>query len=100
MRTEGPSCACGCPSFTLVPDRSLPAAEVEDVVPIEAHGIDPAGNSVGVLLFVQDGYLSEVEVFSFEGSKFAGLPDPGNVRITQWSAPDEVGARYVLNPWP
>ena len=73
VRTAGPSCGCGCPSFSLVPDRSLPPAEVEDRVPVDALGVDPGGNPVGVLLFVDEGYLSDVEVFNWEGSDFAGL---------------------------
>jgi hypothetical protein len=43
----------------------------------DAHGTDPAGNQVGVLLFVDNGYLSGVEVYSLGGDDFAGLPDPG-----------------------
>ncbi len=44
-------------------------------MPTDAHGTDPGGKPVGVLLFVDDGYLSEVEVYSVDGSGFAGLPD-------------------------
>src|SRR3954447_5022393 len=76
-RTRGSSCVCGCPSFSLVPDRSLPPANLPGLGPvIEAGGTDPAGNKIGVLLFPdEDGYLSEVEVYSLEGP-FGGLPDP------------------------
>src|SRR3954454_2460877 len=76
--TAGLSCSCGCPSFSLVADRSLPqapAAYAERMVS-DAHGTDPDGNAVGVLLFTDDGYLSEVEVYGVEGDDFDGLPQP------------------------
>jgi hypothetical protein len=98
VRTSGSSCACGCPSFSLVPDLSLPAADLPERVASEAHGVDPGGNSVGVLLFADDGYLSEAEVFGYEGSKFAGLPDPSALKISDWSERDSHGSRHLLNP--
>jgi hypothetical protein len=57
----------------------------------EAIGNDPAGNSVGVLLFSdEDGYLSEVEVYSLEGP-FGGLPDVSQLELSRptqiWPAP-------------
>lgn len=67
--TGGSSCSCGCPSFSLVPDRSLPSADVAyaERMVSDAHGTDPGGNAVGVLLFTEDGYLSEVEVYGGRG---------------------------------
>ena len=97
VQTAGLSCGCGCPSFSLVPDRLLPPAVVDARVPIEAHGEDPAGNQVGVLLFVDDGYLSEVEVYSIAGDRFGGVPDPRRLRISEWSEPDTDGARHLLD---
>jgi hypothetical protein len=79
-RTGGSSCGCGCPSFSLEPDRALSRADVKERVPVEAHGPDAAGNPVGVLLFVDDGYLSEVEVYSLGADGFAGLPDPSGLK--------------------
>jgi len=99
VRTAGRSCGCGCPSFSLKPDLALPAPDVPDRMPTDAHGSDPGGNAVGVLLFVNDGYLSDVEVYSFEGS-FAGLPDTDALQLSEWSAPDEHGARHLTNPYP
>jgi hypothetical protein len=78
--TAGSSCDCGCPSFSLVPDRSLPPANDVATPASEAHGRDPGGNLVGVLLFVRDGYLDDLEVFGYEGSEFGGLPDPEAMR--------------------
>ena len=98
-RTTGPSCTCGCPSFALVADHALAAAAVDERMPTDAHGSDPGGNAVGVLLFVDDGYLSEVEIYSTDVSDgFAGLPDPGSLKLSEWSEPDEAGTRRLLNP--
>jgi hypothetical protein len=98
VQTTGLSCTCGCPSFALEADRSIPAAPVADRVPTDAHGMDPAGNEVGVLLFVDDGYLSEVEVYRLGDGGFAGLPDPSALKLSEWSRPTERGVRHLLNP--
>jgi len=98
VQTTGLSCSCGCPSFALSPDRTLPSAEVAERMPTDAHGTDPDGNPVGVLLFVDDGYLSEVEVYSVDGSGFAGLPDAGALKLSQWSKAKNTGMRHLLNP--
>jgi hypothetical protein len=74
--TGGLSCNCGCPSFSLVADRSLPPAAVAEGMVSDAHGTDPGGNKVGVLLFTEDGYLSLLEVYSAGESRFDGLPQP------------------------
>lgn len=96
VRTGGSSCACGCPSFSLLADRSLPAADVPQRVASQAHGLDPGGNRVGVLLFADDGYLREVEIFGYTGSTFVGLPDPSDLCISEWS--DSGRSRHLLNP--
>jgi hypothetical protein len=99
VRTTGSSCDCGCPSFGLTADRAVPAAPVDERVVAEAHGHDPGGNAVGVLLFVtEDGYLDDLEVFGYDTSDFAGLPLPESLKLTEWSEPDENGARTLLNP--
>jgi hypothetical protein len=67
-------------------------------MPTDAHGIDPAGNEIGALLFVDDGYLSEVEICSFGGDSFAGLPSPDALKLSEWSADDGSGTRHLLNP--
>jgi hypothetical protein len=98
VKTGGSSCDCGCPSFSLVPDKSLPAAPEAGHMVSDAHGLDPAGNSIGVLLFVKDGYLDDVEIFGYEGSTFAGLPVPSALKLSEWSEPDRSGTRYLTNP--
>lgn len=97
VRTAGLSCNCGCPSFSLRPDQSLPPAPVETRMPSDAHGTDPGNNQIGVLLFVKDGYLENVEVYSYDGN-FAGLPDPSALKLSMWSSPGSSGIRHLLNP--
>jgi hypothetical protein len=98
IRTAGSSCDCGCPSFHLNPESHLPAAAVQKTVVVDAHGRDPGGNLVGVLLFVVDGYLAELEVFGYESSDFAGLPRPESLKISEWGESDDNGIRRLLNP--
>jgi hypothetical protein len=99
VRTTGLSCTCGCPSFSLEADRALPPAAVVDRRPSDAHGTDPGGHQIGVLLFVDDGYLADVEIFSYEEeSVFAGLPDPGALKLSEWSTPDDAGVSRLRNP--
>ena len=99
VRSTGASCSCGCPSFGLAPDRSLAPAIVPERVPVSASGRDPGGNPVGVLLFVDGGYMSNLEVFSAQGdSVFAGLPEPADLSIDEWSERDQDGVRYLRNP--
>jgi hypothetical protein len=77
----GPGCTCGCPSYLLEVDRTLPAALVEEPMVSDAHGRDRAGNLVGILLFVDEGYLREVEIYGHEDFEWAGLPILGSVEL-------------------
>jgi hypothetical protein len=98
VQTGGSSCDCGCPSFSLHPDKSLPAATEAGHAVSDAHGLDPGGSAIGVLLFVEDGYLDDVEIYGNEGSTFAGLPDADALKLSEWSEPDTTGSRYLKNP--
>jgi hypothetical protein len=101
IRTTGSSCKCGCPSFGLTADTSLPAAPVGGREVSDAHGTDPGGKLVGILLWVEDGYLFDVEVFDYQGEyeddTFSGVPDPKALKLSQWSEPKN-GVRTLLNP--
>jgi hypothetical protein len=83
VRTAGLSCSCGCPSFSLVADRSLPAAAIpySERMVSEAGGTDPCGNLVGVLLFTLDGYLADIEVYPL-GDGRDGLPRPESLQLS------------------
>ena len=75
-----------------------PPASVAERTPTDAHGTDPAGSQIGVMLFVDDGYLSEVEIYILDDGRFAGLPDPLELKLSQWSDLDASGSRRLLNP--
>jgi hypothetical protein len=63
----------------------------------DAHGTDPGGNEIGVLLFTEDGYLFDVEIYGV-GDDFAGLPRPDSLKLSEWSERDDHGTRRLLNP--
>ncbi|WP_433349149.1 hypothetical protein ACQP25_35820 [Microtetraspora malaysiensis] len=85
LRAQVPSavvsggCACGCATVNLragTEPRAL-ASPVQDGVLISA---DVRGHSNGVLLFVEEGHLSYLEVYSFEDEP-ATLPRPGDLIV-------------------
>jgi hypothetical protein len=45
-------------------------------MPTDAHGTDPAENKVGILLFVDDGYLSEVRSTASVATTSRACPFP------------------------
>jgi hypothetical protein len=98
VKTSGRSCPCGCPSFALIPNQPVPSAPIEARMVSDAHGTDPAGNLVGVLLFADDGYLSEVEVYSVTGADISELPLVTDLKPNEWSEPSDRGTRHLLNP--
>jgi hypothetical protein len=59
------NCGCGCPTvdFALQAGQKYGASEIV----AEAGGKSPEGISVGVILHVRDGELSELEVYSTQG---------------------------------
>jgi hypothetical protein len=98
VQTRGSSCGCGCPSFSLVPDVSLTRATTNAGVVSDAHGTDPGGTPTGVLLFVKDGYLDDLEIYSADGGDFHGLPRVSALKLSEWSEANEHGTRFLLNP--
>ncbi|MGZ9828400.1 hypothetical protein ACXYTP_15935 [Tsukamurella ocularis] len=80
------SCPCGCGTIDLVADRSLsPASAASSPLPVEAEipgdGDMPLG---GAIVFLLDGYLSSLEVYSYG----APLELPALDDVV-WSRPDE-----------
>jgi hypothetical protein len=61
-------CGCGCASVGLCVDSSASAAASSaGPLPNEAQVLGPDGEPVGgVLVFVEDGYLSLLEVYAYE----------------------------------
>lgn len=87
VRATGLSCGCGCPSIALQVDRAAPHAHVSDRTPADAFGRDGEGNLVFVVLFVEDGYLSELEftdMASTSSTGAPGFPALDSLRLPQW----------------
>ena len=79
--TASPGCECGCGTVDLhVPD-GFPASVAETPVPVETTVVDRDGDAIGgLLLFVADGRLDRLEVYSFDDP----LPLPPIAQV-RWS---------------
>ena len=74
MRAEN-SCTCGCPSISLIVlDSAPPAIITKDRIVADLSGQTPEGISVGVLLFQDDGKLSELEIYPYDDAGEFSLP--------------------------
>jgi hypothetical protein len=60
-------CTCGCPSIRLVVDKSAVVGHATERIIADMLGATPNGLGVGVLVFADEGYLSDLEVYDFEG---------------------------------
>lgn len=66
-----PGCTCGCGSPDLFPDGASPRSTAASPIPSEGGIRDDAGEEVGgLLLFLDAGRLSYMEVYSY----FGGCP--------------------------
>ena len=75
------TCDCGCATVDLAVDRTgcLPAASPSPV-PSEARVVDAAGEPIGgILVFLGEGYLVMLEVYSFYGPPIADFPPPAKL---------------------
>ncbi|MGW2250912.1 hypothetical protein ACWCXH_12000 [Kitasatospora sp. NPDC001660] len=77
LRVAG-HCPCPCPSIDFSLDRTaVPAAPVVDNPFAEATVLDETGEPVGgALLFAFEGYLSNLEVYSWTDDPVTRLPSP------------------------
>jgi hypothetical protein len=81
-RHAGGTCKCGCPSFALVVDRSISplTGRPSGGMPLDEEATSPEGALAGVILHLEAGYLSELELYPVvEASNFS-LPDPETIR--------------------
>lgn len=75
-----PSCSCGCGSIALLADRSTPASLRTTWSPIAADVTDGKGRVIGgLLLFTNDGYLDDLEIYSFQDEPLQ-LPPVDRIR--------------------
>jgi hypothetical protein len=72
-------CGCGCPTIDLQVDgyEDIPVRLV-----LSAEGLSPEGIPVGVILHVRHGLLSELEVYSQDGTKEFSLPEVDTLKTT------------------
>jgi hypothetical protein len=78
------SCHCGCGSFgfDLCPGAGLPRSAADSPLPIHITVMDDSGEVVGgIAVLLQDGYLYDVDVYSFGEAPIA-VPRLENVRWT------------------
>ncbi len=69
------SCNCGCPSISLVVSHDAPAViAVKERIVADLAGQTADGISVGVLIFQDDGKLSELEIYPYDNEGEFGLP--------------------------
>jgi hypothetical protein len=69
------SCSCGCPSISLVAsDDASTAIGAKDRIVADLSGQTAEGISVGVLLFQDDGRLTELEIYPYDTEGTFGLP--------------------------
>ncbi|MDQ3725034.1 MAG: hypothetical protein M3335_03930 [Actinomycetota bacterium] len=75
-------CGCGCATVELAVDRA-PAEDAPPYpIPNQATVLDEDGNPIGgVLLFVKDGCLAELEVYSFEDEPIRVFPGTDRLRL-------------------
>jgi hypothetical protein len=65
--TASTGCECGCVTIDLHVPGHLPASSAASPAPVEGTVVDAAGEPIGgVLLFVHEGRLSGLEVYSFD----------------------------------
>ena len=77
--TASRGCSCGCGTITRHVPSGAPASPAESPVPVEGTVYDGTGTAVGgLLLFVHDGLLSELEVYPLDDAPLA-LPPPERV---------------------
>jgi hypothetical protein len=68
-------CGCGCASVDLAVDAPAGLDGVAHPIPNEARVLAADGEAVGgVLVFIQDGCLSMLEVYNYRGEPISPLP--------------------------
>lgn len=69
------SCSCGCPSISLVVSNgALNTVTAKERIVADLTGRTSEGISVGVLVFQDEGKLSELEVYPYDNDGEFGLP--------------------------
>lgn len=91
------SCICGCPTIRLVVAANLPLGCLPTSrIVCDLEGDTAKGELVGVLLFQDDGKLSELEAYSIDGmilseSNEYGFPTIESLRELRFNDPAQSG---------
>jgi hypothetical protein len=73
--SSGPSCSCGCGSIALVVEPTAPPSTASSPIPHELTVIEVDGSPVGgILLFLENGKLAELEHYYFDDGLAPGFP--------------------------
>jgi hypothetical protein len=76
------SCSCGCATVELAVGKTPSDDAVSSPVPNQATVLDEAGEPIGgVLLFVRDECLAQLEVYSFEDEPIRTIPEVDRLRL-------------------
>jgi hypothetical protein len=71
-----PGCSCGCGSIDLHAPNDTPMSSAGSPLPVEGEVLGDDGKPIGgLLLFLDDGRLTGLEVYSFDDPLPMPLPD-------------------------
>lgn len=59
-------CDCGCPTISLEIDRCAAPGVATSRIIVDLLGLTPDQKSVGILVFADNGYLSELEIYDLD----------------------------------
>ncbi len=76
------TCSCGCPTIDLAMGDETEGTTASSQILADAEGFSPEGVPVNVILHARENKLSELEVFSLDGTKNFNLPTPDKLTIT------------------
>lgn len=81
-------CSCGCGTIDLVPQDPDAPRSAAHPVPVEATVLNDLGEPVGgVLVLVQEGLLTSLEVYGFDDEPLA-MPQPTHLVRYRTQQPD------------
>jgi hypothetical protein len=96
-------CDCGCATVTLRVDKTPPSDEPPRPIPNEAEVLGADGESVGgALVFMRDGQLCELELYSNSDEPVREIPSLDRVRCSQVPRapiPSPDADRQLLRLW-
>ena len=78
-------CPCGCATIDLAVDASAAPAHVERNVPVESLSRE-ADPPFEILLFVENGRLSSLEIVTYADEPIRSFPPPAALHPAWWDA--------------